>query len=139
MASFKMLIRVSWVDTDAAKVVHFSNFFRFFERTEEEFYRSLGFNFDQIVSRYGIWLPRIEAFCRYRKSAKFNDQLEIELTISEMREKAIKYFFNVRNKNTEETLAEGYLVVVAASKQTGKAIRIPEELKKKLEPFIENS
>jgi len=139
MASFRTFLRVSWVDTDAAKVVHFSNFFRFFERAEEDFYRSLGFNFDQIVAKYNIWLPRIEAFCQYKKPAKFDDCLEIELVIGEMREKSIKYLFEVRNKNTAETLAKGHLVVVAASKETGKATRIPEELKKKLEPFTESS
>ena len=32
---FKTYIRVSWTDTDAAQVVHFSNYFRFFEKAEE--------------------------------------------------------------------------------------------------------
>jgi YbgC/YbaW family acyl-CoA thioester hydrolase len=135
MPSFKTTIRVSWADTDAAQVVHFSNFFRFFEKTEEEFYRSLGFNFDQIVSKYNIWLPRVEAYCQFKKPAKFDNLLEIELTVGEIREKAVKYLFKVRNKGTAETIAEGYLTVVSASKQTGKAIEIPEELKKQLKFF----
>ncbi|HDI06871.1 MAG TPA: acyl-CoA thioesterase [Candidatus Bathyarchaeota archaeon] len=136
MASFKTQIRVTWADTDAAQVVHFSNFFKFFERAEEDFYRSLGFNFNEIVNRYGIWLPRVEAFCQYRKPAKFNDLLEIELTVGEIREKAVKYLFTVRNRDTDEILAKGHLTVVAASKNLGKAIKIPEEFVEKLKPFL---
>jgi len=136
MASFKTLIRVTWVDTDAAQVVHFSNFFRFFEKTEEEFYQNLGFNFDQIVRKHGIWLPRVEAHCQYKKPAKFNDVLEVELTVGEILEKAVKYLFKVRNKATAEIIAEGYLTVVSASKQSGKAVKIPKEIVNKLKPFL---
>jgi len=58
-STFKALFRVSWIDTDAAQVVHFSNHFRFFEKTEEEFYRHFDFSFNDIVER-GFSLPRME-------------------------------------------------------------------------------
>lgn len=98
-STFKALFRVSWIDTDAAQVVHFSNYFRFFEKTEEEFYRHLGFSFNDIMER-GFSLPRDEAFCQYGKQAKFNDLPEVELTIEELKEKTIKYGFNFFNKDT---------------------------------------
>ncbi len=63
--TFKTSFRVSWIDTDAAQVVHFSNYFKFFERTEEEFYRHLGFSFNDATER-GIWLPRLKRFASIR-------------------------------------------------------------------------
>jgi len=132
--AFKTCIRVSWTDTDAAQVVHFSNYFRFFEKAEEEFYRSLGFSFTDFRNE-GFWFPRAEAFCEYKKPAKFNDLLEIELTIEELKEKSVRYGFNIFNKESTDLLANGYLVIVAANKQTGKATQIPEAIVHKLEPF----
>jgi len=129
-------MRVSWVDTDAAGVVHFSNYFRFFEKAEEEFYNKLGFNFDKINEKYGIWFPRVEAYCKYKSPSKFNDILEIEIHLEELKEKAVKYGFKVHNRTTEKEAAEGYVVIVAADKKKNKAVRIPEEIKRKLMRFF---
>jgi len=127
-------VRVTWADTDAAGVVHFSRFFVFFERTEEEFYRSVGLSFADFRDRR-LWLPRVEAFCQYKKPARFEDVLEVELTLEELREKSAKLDFIVTNKETEELLATGYLVIVAADKNTGRATQIPKEFADKLAPF----
>jgi acyl-CoA thioester hydrolase len=132
--AYKTSFRVTWADTDAAQVVHFSNYFRFFERAEEEFYRHLGFSFNDIIDK-GLWFPRVEAFCEYKKSAKFNDLLEVELTIEELKEKSIKYCFRILNKKSAFLLATGYVVVVAADKQTGKSTQIPKEIMEKLKPL----
>jgi acyl-CoA thioester hydrolase len=137
MASFKTTLRVNWVDTDAAEVVHFSNYFRFFERAEEEFYRHLGITFKDIRENYKIWLPRIEAFCKYKAPARFNDLLTIELSIEEIREKSVKFGFSIRKNKTSQLLAEGYIVVVAADKEAGVAVKIPKEIAEKLKAFTE--
>jgi acyl-CoA thioester hydrolase len=131
---FKTSFRVMWADTDAAQVVHYSNYFKFFERAEEEFYRHLGFGFTDMDER-GLWFPRVEAFCQYKKPARFNDLLEVELAISELKEESVKFEFKVSNKETVTLLATGYVIAVAADKQTGKATKIPEEILVKLRPF----
>ena len=133
-ATFRTSFRVSWADTDAAQVVHFSNYFRFFEKTEEEFYRHLGFTFKDVHDR-GLWLPRVEAFCQYKNPARFNDLIEAELTIEDLREKSIKYGLKIFNKESATLLADGYMIVVAANKQTGKATQIPKEIVEKLKTF----
>ena len=132
--AFKTSFRVSWADTDAAQVVHFSNYFRFFEKAEEEFYRCLGFRLTNLRDE-GLWFPRVEAFCQYRKPAKFNDLIEVGLTIEELTEKSVKYSFKIFNKESAFLLATGHVVVVAADKQTGKVTQIPDEMVEKLKPF----
>lgn len=134
--TFKTCFRVVWADTDAAQVVHYSNYFRFFERAEEEFYRQLGFAFTDTAEK-GLWFPRVEAFCQYKKPARFNDLLEVELSIEEFKEKSIKYGFKILNKETAVLLAIGHVTVVAADKRTGKATVIPQEIVEKLKRFSE--
>jgi YbgC/YbaW family acyl-CoA thioester hydrolase len=135
---FKTQYRVTWADTDAAQVVHYSNYFELFERAEEELYRQLGFSFTDLRTQ-GIWFPRVEAFCQYKKPARFNDMLEIEVTVEELKEKAVRYGFRVLNDETEELLALGYVVAVAADKQAAKATRIPANIVEKLKPFCKQT
>jgi acyl-CoA thioester hydrolase len=132
--AFKASFRVSWVDTDAAKVMHFSNYFRFFEKAEEEFYRHLGFNFND-AEEMELWFPRVEAFCQFIRPARFNDLLEVELSIEELREKSVKYGFKIFNKENSLLLANGHVVIVAADRRTGKATQIPLKIAEKLKPF----
>jgi acyl-CoA thioester hydrolase len=132
-SSFKASFRVPFVDTDGAGVVHYSNYFRFFERTEEEFYRHLGFDFTDFRKR-GLWFPRVEAFCQYKKPATYGDLLEVELNVEELKEKSTKLSFKVTNE-AGDLIALGYLVIVAAEKQTGRATQIPKDIVEKLKPF----
>jgi acyl-CoA thioesterase FadM len=60
----------------------------------------------------------------------------VELTIEELKEKSVKYGFRISNKETSVLLANGYMVVVAADKQTGKAAQIPLDIVEKLKSFI---
>jgi len=134
-STFKASFRVSWAETDAAQIVHFSNYFRFFERTEEELYRHLGFNFNDVIGKHNIFLPRVEAFCEFKKPARFNDLLEVELRVEEIKEKSIRYGFNIFNKESTVLLANGYIVIVAVDRETGKATAIPREITEKLKQF----
>jgi acyl-CoA thioester hydrolase len=132
--SFNTSFRVTWVDTDAAGVVHYSNYFRFFERAEEEFYRHLGFDFTNFKER-GLWFPRVEASCQYKKPARYSDLLVVEVSVEDLKEKSVKLGFKVVNEKSEDLLAFGYLVIVAADKQTGRATRIPADIVDKLRLF----
>jgi len=132
--AFRTSIRVAWVDTDAVGVVHFSNYLRYFERAEEEFYRHLGFTFDDAAIQ-DYWFPRVEVFCQYRKPARFNDLLEVELAIEELKEKSVRYGFKISKKETQTLIAEGHVIVVSAKRQTGKAAQMPPEFVDKLKPY----
>ncbi|MDI6846890.1 MAG: hypothetical protein QMD23_01980 [Candidatus Bathyarchaeia archaeon] len=61
--------------------------------------------------------------------------LEVELTVEELKEKSIKYGFKIFNKESAVLLANGYVVIVAADKQTGKATQIPKDIMEKLKRF----
>ncbi len=137
MKTFKAKYRVQWVDTDSARVMHFSNYFRYFEFAETDLYRILGFDFETSREKYGIWLPRIEAHCRYLHPCRFNEEIEVEIWIDNLGEKHIKYGFKVYNLNQNELAAEGWVVVVAASVREKKAVPIPTEIREKIKHFFE--
>jgi len=68
---------------------------------------------------------------------RFNDLVEIELSVKELREKAVKYWFKVYNRQNGQLAAEGYIVAVAADKNLGGAVKILEEIAEKLRAYTE--
>ena len=76
-------IRVGYVDTDKAQVVHHSAYFRFLEAARVEFWRSGGLDYRKFEEDTGLGLPVVEAKQRYRKAARFDDLLTIETWVSE--------------------------------------------------------
>jgi len=125
---FKIDLPVRWVDTDALRVVHYSNYFRYVEAAEEELYRSLGFTFKELNEKYKIAIPRVEAFCRYRMPARFGDTLTVTLLLNEKTDKMMKYDFEISRKRDSELLCSGYLKIVSLDLTTWKATSLPADL-----------
>lgn len=134
--TFKVKFRVQWVDTDSAQIMHFSNYFRYFEYAETELFNQFNMDYAHFKKVFKIDFPRIEAHCRYLSPCRFNDIIEVEIDIIELGNKHIKYGFKIWNKTTESLSAEGYVVVVAADLKSKKAVEIPEPIKSKLREFF---
>ena len=132
MPIFSTRFRATWVDTDAAGVVHFSNYFRYCERAEEEFLNSIGLDFQRIEKTYNLWFPRVSASCRYRWPIRFNQAVRVDLEEIEIGEKHVKYKYKVYNETEGRLSAECEVVVVAASREMGKAVKLPEDLVKRV-------
>lgn len=124
---FKRSFRVHWVDTDTAGVMHFSNFFRYFEACEEEFFRSISLPLNEIRNRYGVMLPRVEAHCHYRIRCRFDDLFDVSLRVREIAEKTITYDFRVILQADGKLAAEGYVKCIAVNSKW-KAVALPREV-----------
>jgi acyl-CoA thioester hydrolase len=129
---FEHIFPVEWVDTDALGIVHFSNYFRYFEKAECELLRKIGLSYDYIFSQ-GIAAPRVEAFCKYLKPLRFGDIVKVSLNISEIGNKHLKYNFEIFAENRKEKVAEGYVVIVTIDMKTFKAVNIPPFIIEKLQ------
>jgi YbgC/YbaW family acyl-CoA thioester hydrolase len=107
---FKRSFRVHWVDTDIAGVMHFSNFFRYFEACEEEFYRSLSLPLTEIRDRFGLMLPRVDAHCQYKAACRFDEPIDVTLKVREVEERGHQLRFpdspSIRRKTRGGRLRE---------------------------------
>jgi YbgC/YbaW family acyl-CoA thioester hydrolase len=121
---FKRSFRVHWVDTDIAGVMHFSNFFRYFEACEEEFYRSISLPLAAIRDEYDVVLPRIEAHCQYKVRCRFDDLIDITMKVREVKEKTITYDFQVILQSDGKLAAEGYVKCIAVNSKW-KVVSLP--------------
>lgn len=124
---FKHSFRVHWVDTDTAGVMHFSNFFRYFEACEEEFYRSLSLPLTEIQDRLGVLLPRVEVHCQYKAACRFDELIDVTLKVREVQDKTIIYDFQIIRQSDGKLAAEGFVKCIAVNSEW-KAIPLPAEV-----------
>lgn len=127
MPRFIYPFRVSWVETDALSVVHFSNYFRYFEKAEQEFYRSVRTTQADAMEKYGIAFPRVEAHCSYLSPLRFDDEAETELALESMADKSVTIRFEIRNRTLGKKAAEGSMTLVCVDTGKWKAMSMPQE------------
>ena len=76
-------IKIYYKDIDQMGIVYYSRYFEFFESARTELLSSIGIAVKDI-EKNDIFLPVVKATCDYRKSAKFEDELIIISSISEI-------------------------------------------------------
>ena len=121
-------VRVIFGDTDQMGVVYYANYLRYFEASRAEYLRQLGSS-GKHLDELGVALPVVEAHCKYRSPAHYDDLLDIELTISEKRAASMRFSYHIRRDET--LLAEGHTIHACINKE-GRPCRFPSELAKLL-------
>jgi acyl-CoA thioester hydrolase len=107
---------VAFSETDAARMVHFSNLFRYLEDCEHAFVRSLGDTVHGGTADGGfLGFPRVEATCRFLRPLRFEDRVEVELRLVERRTRSVRWGFVVRREGEAAPVAVGAVAVVCVS------------------------
>src|SRR5580658_7428499 len=123
-------VRVRYAETDQMGIVYYANYLVWFELGRVELLRSLGLAYSQLEKDHQCILPVVEANCRYRSPARYDDQIVIETRPSLLRGSVIKFAYRILRKgsNGEEKklLAEGETVHVVCDDQLNKKPLPPE-------------
>ncbi len=117
--------RVIFGDTDQMGVVYYANYLRYFEGARAEYWRAQGKRYQDLTD-VGVALPVIEAHCRYRKSARYEDLLAIEVEVTELRAASLTFTYVVRRD--QELIADGW-TRHAVLGPTGRPRALPDELR----------
>ncbi len=128
---FTARYRVYWSETDAALMMHFSNFFRVCERTEEEFLASLG------LSQVGepgkrIIMPRVRAECNYKSPLRPGDLYRVDIVDIVIGRSSLTYSYRIYNETRGAISAECNIVAVTYDESKGSSVAVPAYLKEKL-------
>ena len=115
-------VRVIFGDTDQMGVVYYANYLRFFEGARADFWRALGRSYKDLEDA-GVAMPVVEAHCNYKRPARYEDLLEVDTQIGEVRGASLRFVYVVRRGGV--VLAEGY-TRHAVIGMDGKPRAIPE-------------
>lgn len=111
MSEFTYRRRVTFPETDATGIVHFSNFFRYIEEAETSMWRAAGL---PLVSDGTVWWPRVHAAFDYKRPLRFEDEFDVRVQVVEKTAKALRYAVEMRKG--DELIGSGTLTVVCAVK-----------------------
>ena len=129
--------RVLYGDTDAAGVVYYANYLRFFEKGRTEYMRDLALTYREIESQ-GLLLPVIECYSRYKAPAAYDDLLTIETSLAELKNVSCRFNYRIYKNYSEESrilLSKGHTVNASVNRE-GKLTRLPAHILKKLEKIL---
>lgn len=127
--------RVRWGDVDAARIIFYGAYIRFFEFAETELFRAVGLPYGVMFDELEVWLPRVHLECDFRRAAQLDDLLEVSVYVGRFGNKSMQLNFEVRRKGEEELIADAHFVLVAVRQHTFETVTIPEQLKKRLAPY----
>ena len=127
--------RVRWGDVDAARIIFYGAYIRFFEIAETELFRAVGLSYGVMFDELDIWLPRAHLECDFHRVAQLDDLLELAVYVGPIGNKSMRLNFEVRRKGEAEIVADAHFVLVAVRRDTFKTVPIPDDLRQRLAPY----
>jgi len=128
--------RIIYGDTDCGGVVYYGNYLRLFEIGRTELLRTQGLTYRQVEESEDLLLPVVEAYVRYRRPAHYDDLVEIETRVTEVKPHKVR--FDYRIYRTHQLLTEGFTVHVPVSRR-GKLTKFPAHILKCLESLRDST
>lgn len=126
-------LRVIFGDTDQMGVVYYANYLRYFESARGDYFRARGRSYKDVEAR-GLALPVVEAHCEYKRPAYYEDVLDIDIRVTELRAASCRFGYVVRRADTILALGHTRHAVIDSK---GRPIALPEDIRASLvvEPF----
>jgi len=110
-------IRVRYAETDQMGVVYHANHFIWFEVGRVELLRQFGFSYRDMEREDDCFIAVVDAQCRYKAPVHYDDEVIVHTFLKHVREKVIRFGYELRKAETGELLAEGETThIVADSK-----------------------
>ena len=128
-------IRVRYADTDQMGVVYYANYFVWLEVARTEFLRDLGAEYRAMEENEKLALPVIEASCKYKAPARYDDIVLIKTLITQIRNTSFKFEYELLNKQANQLLATASTSHVFINSQR-KPVQIPHKLRDVLEKTL---
>jgi len=117
---YESRLRVRYAETDQMGVVYHSNYIIWFEVGRVEMLRSLGFTYREMEQQDGTHLAVVEARCRFKAPALYDDLILIRTRLVNVRDSLLHFTYEVVRDEDGALLAEGetiHLVVDAEFKR----------------------
>ncbi|MGC1871627.1 MAG: thioesterase family protein [Acidobacteriaceae bacterium] len=119
-------LRVRYAETDQMGVVYYSNFLVWFEIGRAELLRQLGFDYKTMEIEDDCFIPVVEASCRYKAPARYDDELIVTTQVTGVRGAILKFRYRVVRVSDQQLLAEGETTHVVTDRTLTKRV-LPEK------------
>ncbi len=113
-------VRVRYAETDQMGVVYHSNFFIWFEVGRVELLRQLGFSYKKMEEQDGCYIAVVDARCRYRSPAHYDDEIMVRTHLNNVRGSLIHFGYEALRAGDGTLLADGETTHIVTDAQMKK-------------------
>ncbi len=131
-------LRVRYAETDQMGVVYYSNHLVWMEIGRTDFCLMSGFRYRDMEIEDGVMIAVAEARCRYRKPARYDDEILIRTTLTALKRRTLTFSYRIHNAETGDILAEGTTLHVAIGRD-GRPSAIPSKQFELLSGVLSNT
>lgn len=124
--------RVRFGETDLQGVVYYANYLLFAEIGRIAYLRELGIVYDRDMLAHGVDFTIGEARVRYQAPLRFDDEYDIKVRVGEIRHSSWTFEYAIDRADGLHC-ADVSTIQVMVDRTSGRATRIPAELKQTLE------
>jgi len=126
---------VRWEDIDAAGIINYQAYLRFFGLAEVELFRHCNLSYKVLFEELGIWLPRVHVECDFHQPVRLDDLLAVDAWFGRIGTSSIHLNFAARHG--EVIVATGKYILVAVQQGTFKSVPVPDALRERAAPYVE--
>jgi acyl-CoA thioester hydrolase len=126
---------VRYAETDQMGVVYHSNFFIWMEIGRVELMRSLGFEYKQMEVEDDCHLPVVDARCRYKSPAHYDEQVIVRTELRNLRGSLIHFGYDILRQENGAVLAEGETTHLVVNSRMEKRM-LPERYRQGFEAIM---
>jgi YbgC/YbaW family acyl-CoA thioester hydrolase len=127
--------RVRWGDVDAARIIFYGAYIRFFEFAETELFRAVGLPYGVMFDETDVWLPRVHLECDFHNAARLDDLLVVSVYVARVGRSSMRLNFEVRRKGEDLLVATAHFVLAAVKRDTFETVPVPDDLRQRLAPY----
>lgn len=130
MKSHSTYVKVRYGETDQMGVVYHGNYAQYLEIARIDWLDAIGVSYKK-MEQEGIMLPVYELNLKFKKSAKFDDELKIETLLKEKPGVRIEFRYLIYNQDGE-LLTEAETTLIFIDMQRNRPIKCPQNILERL-------
>jgi YbgC/YbaW family acyl-CoA thioester hydrolase len=128
---------VRWEDIDAAGIINYQAYLRFFGLAETELFRSCGLSYKTLIEDVGIWLPRVHVECDFFFPVTLDELLIVDAYFGHLGTSSLHVNFEVhRNDAPERIVAQGKYILVSVKQGEFTPTPIPDLVRDRIAPYV---
>jgi acyl-CoA thioester hydrolase len=127
---FRWRVRVYFEDTDAAGIVYYANYLKFFERCRTEWLRALGIEQHLLAQREQLQFVVVSLKTEFLRPARLDDCIDVTARIGKQARSYV--IFEQHARRGDELLAAAEVKVACVNSQTLRPTALPDLLKRAL-------
>lgn len=128
-------VRVRYKETDQMGIAHHSNYVVWFEIGRTDLCRATGFPYNEIEAR-GFILVVTEIGCRYRTPFRYDEEVLIRTTVSEVASRQIRFAYELYDGSGARLHATGFSAHLWLDRDTRKPVRADAEVMQAFAPWV---